>query len=126
MTIFQPPQGGPTLHRKSLVAGGVAGPVSVLPVRVGPAGTKIVPGGERVGKSPAGGPALRANGDRLTSVIRRSDRPRPSFSRRNERPAPAWSDDPRRFHIDWGYLAFVVGFASVAFVLTFVALERAA
>ncbi len=54
-------------------------------------------------------------------------RPALSFARRNERPIPAWGDDPRSLwqRIDWGYIAFAIGWATVAFTLTYIALERA-
>jgi hypothetical protein len=71
---------------------------------------KIVPGGERVGKSPAGGPALRVSVDRPPSVLRRSGR----------RPAEF-------FHaIDWGFVGFCFAVAATVYVVISFALERAA
>lgn len=65
---------------------------------------KIVSGGERGWRSPAGGPAPRG------SVRRRSGR----------RPAEL-------IHaIDWGYVGFMVAVAATVFVLVRFALERAA
>ena len=79
---------------------------------------KIVPGGERGWRSPAGGPAFRVPVDRPGSVLRRS-------GRRLAEHYPQWGDPVRR-RIDWRMWAFFVGWAVVFGVLVYFGLERMA
>lgn len=69
---------------------------------------QVVPGGERVGKSPVSSSALRVNGDRPGSVRRRRGRHLARFYRA----------------VDWGYLRFVLAWGATVFVLVYVAAGR--
>lgn len=68
---------------------------------------RIEAGGERGGKSPAGGPALWANGDRPVSVLRRSSRRPPSYF---------------RGVIDWEYVRLVLAVVATFLVALHIAM----
>ena len=69
---------------------------------------RIVSGGERVGKSPAGGPAPRFTDLRAEGVIRRSGRRLAEL-----------------YHaVDWPYCRFMLAVAVTVFVLVYVAAGR--
>ncbi len=73
---------------------------------------KIVSSGERVGKSLASGPALRANEIRPRSVTRRSDRRSTPILRR------CWDA------VDFGYIGFLVAYSATVAAALHVAIGR--